>query len=304
MFMKKFNTQKKCLFFIILNFSYFFTFSLFHLLTFSPSHLFTFEIPFLPYTPEETVLMQGIQVFSEGKDACGNNPAGCGMENKKSFSFGYTLWNMRENFSSLTLFLPRKFANIGIKLKYSNFGETELVSEEPVNVKKERIYTLVLNTSLGEEMFLPGLFLGIDCSVGRLKFDRDITLTGIKFGGVYVINFVSTELHLCSSLGTNISTNKTLSFYGGGIKYYLPEYNTFLNFSFNKNVYNFITVALETELVKNFIFLCGYETATEKSLTNYSFGLKSVQKNFDIVLGTRYNFELGWTISVGVTVRR
>lgn len=290
--MKKFNTQKNV---YLLSFLIFFPFSL--------SHLFAFEISFLPYTTEETVLMQGIQVLSEGKDACGNNPAGCGMENKKSFSFGYTLWRSEENLYSLGLFLPKKFANIGFKLKYADLGETELVSFEPVNIKKESLYSVIFHTSFGKEIFFPGFYLGVDFSLGGIKLDKNLNLAGSKIGFVYILNFESTELHLGSVLGIDFFDSKNLETYGFGTKYFLPEYRTFLNLSYSKNLYSFITTSIETEIFKNFVFLCGYETTTEKSLTNYSFGLKSVQKNFDIVLGTRYNFELGWTISIGVNIK-
>lgn len=285
------------------NFKWLFVFSLI-IFNFQTAFCNFVEILFLPHSFEETVFMQSIQVLSEGENSCGNNPGGCGMENKKSFSFGCTYWRMQESLSSLALFLPKKFGNLAVKLKYTNFGETDLVGGEPIEVKKESLYSIILHTSLGKEIFLPGLFLGTDVSVGNIKLDNNLTLAGAKFGFIYIINFISTELHLGGVFGSSFCDSKNLEFYGVGFKYFVTEYNTFLNVALNKNNYNFVTANIESEVFKNFIFICGYETSIDESLTNYSFGIKSIQKNFNVSLGTRYNQELGWTISVGLGIKR
>ncbi len=279
------------------------TFTFFLVQSFQVVNCGLYEILFLPFSAEETMLMQFVEVLSEGSGSVGNNPAGCGMENKKSFSFGYTHWQMQENLYSLGLFLPQNFANLGFKLQYADFGETELVSEIPIDVKKEKLYSTIFNTSLGKEFFFPGLFLGIDLGLGSVKLDKNLNLISNKIGFVYVLNFPSTELHLGGIVGINFCDTDNLGIYGFGIKYFIPEYRTFVNIAYNKNVYSFITGSFEVEMIKNFGFVLGYETSNEKSLTNYSLGVKFGQKNFDIVLATRYNTELSWTISATVVVR-
>jgi len=274
----------------------FLTFSLSHLFTFfSPSNCSIFELCFLPYSAEEVVYMQALNVLSEGKESSGKNPAGCALENKKSVSFGYTYLNLKDNLSNIRLFLPKKFGNLGLSLKYADFGETEFVSES-FDVKKEKLNSLFLNTSLGKEIFFPGLFLGFDFNLGNVKLDKTIRTFGISSGTRYIINFVSTELHLASVLGANFAEDENLFFYTFGLKYYIPEYKSFLSLAYNKNVYEFLTTTFEVDLAKNFLLIFGYETS--KGLSNYSIGGKFKIKNLEFIFSTRYNTNLYFTPSL------
>ncbi|MFN3550506.1 MAG: hypothetical protein ACK4WJ_01675 [Endomicrobiia bacterium] len=261
------------------------------------------EILFLPYSSEETVFMQNIQVLSEGDTSLGNNPAGCAMENKKSLSLSYTNFQTKESLYSIGLFLPKNFANIGFRLRYANLGETELVSEQLIDVRKEKLYSTIFNLSFSKEIFLAGLFLGTDFGLGNIKLDKNLNLISSRVGSIYIFNFSSTELHLGSILGINFCDKESLLIYGFGIKYFVPEYKTFLNISYNKNVYSFITTSIEIEAIKDFVLILGYETSNEKSLTNYSLGIKLGQKNFDIVFGVRYNQELAWTTGISLMLK-
>lgn len=262
-----------------------------------------YETLLLPSSAEETMLMRSLEVLSEGSGSLANNPAGCGMENKKSFSLSYTYWRLKENLYSLGLFLPKNFANLGFKLRYADLGETEFVLEEPINVRKENLYFIIFNTSLGKEIFFPGFFLGIDLGLGSIKLNRNLNLLSSKLGVGYILNFTSTELHLGCSVGITFCDSESLGVYGLGIKYFITEYKTFFNISYTKNVYSFITLGLECELWQNFVLISGYEISNEKSLINYSIGGKIIQKNFDIILATRYNQELNWTTSVSVGIK-
>jgi len=271
----------------------------FNLLLFLPfSYCSMFETYILPYSAEEVVYMQALNVLSEGKESAGNNAAGCALENKKSVSFGFTYLNFKDNLSNIKLFLPKKFGNLGLSLRYANFGETEFVSEN-FDVKKEKLYSVILNTSLGKEMFIPGLFLGIDLNFGNIKLDETIQTFGTSFGARYIINFVSTELHLGSVFGSYFAKNEDLFFYAFGIKYYLPEYKSFLSLAYNKNIYEFLTTTFEIDLTKNFLFIVGYETM--KGLTNYSVGGKFKIKNFEFVFSTKYNKYLYFTPSLTIS---
>ncbi|MCS7227390.1 MAG: hypothetical protein NZ839_00310 [Endomicrobia bacterium] len=263
-------------------------------------HLFCsyVEVLFLPYSTEETILMQGLQVVSEGKYAVGNNPAGCGMDNKRGFSFSSTLWRSQENFHSLTLFLPQKFANFGLKVKYANFTETELVTTDITKIKKENLYSLILHTSFGKEMLTSGLFLGGDIVLGNIKFDESITLGGSKVGFLYMFDFAMSEVYFASSVGMVVCSKEKVVNYSFGLKYLMPYYRTSLFVTYNENIYSFFTVGVEVELKKNLSLVCGYETSFEKSLSNYSFGIKFVKEKVSVSLGTRYNIHLGWITSV------
>ncbi|MCX7940229.1 MAG: hypothetical protein N2555_00455 [Endomicrobia bacterium] len=246
--------------------------------------------------------MQTLQVLCEGKDGIGNNPAGCGMYNKKSFSFNNTFWRLKENLTSLSLFLPKRFSNLGFKFKYSNLGETELVDEELTSMRKESLYSLFFHTSFGKEVFTSGLYCGIDLGGGKIKLDRDFYSFGFKFGIIYVLSLRSAELHFGCLSGVTVT--KDSSYISGiGLKYFLPEYRTFLAVSYNKNFSSFITTNIEAELLKNFIIITGYEVSTEKNMTCYSSGMRFIQRNFDISLGVRQNQDLGWTVSVGITIK-
>lgn len=281
------------------NFKLLFCFSvflLFYFYTFSSASLFEFY--FLPYSAEETVYMQTLNIFSEGKESCGKNPAGCGMENKKSISFGYTYLNLTENLSNIKLFLPQKFGNLCFSLKYGNFGKTEFVSEN-LNITEKTMYSFVFNTSLGKEMFLPSLFLGADFHFGNIKLDQTQQIYGLLFGARYIINFVSTELHIATIFGSSFNKNESLTVYSAGVKYYLPEYKSFLCLTYNKNVYEFLTTTVETELVKNLVLIFGYETTN--GLTNYSFGTKIKTQKFDFFFSILYNINLYFTPSISLS---
>ena len=269
-----------------------------YFLAFFPAYGSLFEPYFLAYSAEEVIYMQALNVLSEGKESAGNNAAGCALENKKSVSFGFTYLNFKDNLSNIKLFLPKKFGNLGLSLRYANFGETEFVSEN-FDVKKEKLYSVILNTSLGKEMFIPGLFLGIDLNFGNIKLDETIQTFGTSFGARYIINFVSTELHLGSVFGSYFAKNEDLFFYAFGIKYYLPEYKSFLSLAYNKNIYEFLTTTFEIDLTKNFLFIVGYETM--KGLTNYSVGGKFKIKNFEFVFSTKYNKYLYFTPSLTIS---
>jgi hypothetical protein len=272
------------------------TFQLF--LFFSISYCSIFEPYFLPYSAEEVVYMQAINVLSEGEESCGKNPAGCALENKKSVSFGYTYLNFKDNLSSIKLFLPGKFSNLGFLLRYADFGETEFVSES-FDITKEKLYSIILNTSLGKEIFFTGLFLGFDLNFGNVKLDKAIQTFGCSFGTRYIFNFVSTELHFASTVGTNFAEDENLFFYAFGLKYYIPEYKSFLSLAYNKNVYEFLTTTFELDLAKNFLLIFGYETS--KGLSNYSIGGKFKIKNLEFVFSTRYNTNLYFTPSLTIS---
>lgn len=278
--------------------SNFFTVLLFYFLTSSLSWCSFFEPYFLPYSAEEVVYMQTLNVLSEGDESCGKNPAGCALENKKSISFGYTYLNFKDNLSSIKLFFPKKFGNLGVSLKYANFGETDFISES-LDVKKEKLYSVFLNTSLGKEIFLPGLFLGINFELGSIKLDKTIQTFGFSSGGRYILNFVSTELHFASTLGLNFTEDENLFFYAFGLKYYLPEYKSFLSLTYNKNVYEFLTTTIEVDLTKNFLLIAGYETS--KDLTNYSIGGKFKIKTLELIFSTKYNRYLYFTPSLTIS---
>jgi hypothetical protein len=286
-----FNLVKK---FVVLIHT-FLTFQLF--IFFSTSYCSIFEPYFLPYSAEEVVYMQAINVLSEGEESCAKNPAGCALENKKSISFGYTYLNFKDNLSNIKLFLPKKFGNLGFLLRYADFGETEFVSES-FDITKEKLYSLILNTSLGKEIFFPGLFLGFDFNFGNVKFDKTIQTFGFSFGARYIFNFVSTELHFASTIGTNFAEDENLFFYAFGLKYYLPEYKSFLSLAYNKNVYEFLTTTFELDLAKNFLLIFGYETS--KGLSNYSIGGKFKIKNLEFIFSTRYNTNLYFTPSLTI----
>ena len=274
------------------------TFLTFQLFVFFPtSYCSIFEPYFLSYSAEEVVYMQAMNVLSEGKESCGKNPAGCALENKKSISFGYTYLNFKDNLSSIKLFFPKEFCNLGVSLKYSDFGETEFVSES-FDITKEKLYSLILNTSLGKEIFFPGLFLGFDFNFGNVKFDKTIQTFGFSFGARYIFNFVSTELHFASTIGANFAEDENLFFYALGLKYYLPEYKSFLSLAYNKNVYEFLTTTFEVDLAKNFLLIFGYETS--KGLSNYSIGGKFKIKNLEFIFSTRYNTNLYFTPSLTI----
>jgi hypothetical protein len=273
----------------------FLTFQLF--VFFSTSYCSLFEPYFLPYSAEEVVYMQAINVLSEGEESCGKNPAGCALENKKSVSFGYTYLNFKDNLSSIKLFLPGKFSNLGFLLRYADFGDTEFVSES-FDITKEKLYSIILNTSLGKEIFLPGLFFGVDLNFGNVKLDKAIQTFGCSFGTRYIFNFVSTELHFASTVGTNFAEDENLIFYTFGLKYYLPEYKSFLSLAYNKNVYEFLTTTFELDLAKNFLLIFGYETS--KGLSNYSIGGKFKIKNLEFIFSTRYNTNLYFTPSLTI----
>jgi hypothetical protein len=113
--------------------------------------------------------------------------------------------------SNIKLFLPKKFGNLGFLLRYADFGETEFVSES-FDITKEKLYSLILNTSLGQEIFFPGLFLGFDFNFGNVKLDKTIQTFGFSFGARYIFNFVSTELHFASTIGTNFAEDENLFF--------------------------------------------------------------------------------------------
>jgi len=273
----------------------FLTFQLF--VFFSTSYCSIFEPYFLPYSAKEVVYMQAINVLSEGEESCGKNPAGCALENKKSISFGYTYLNFKDNLSNIKLFLPKKFGNLSFLLRYADFGETEFVSES-FDITKEKLYSLILNTSLGKEIFFPGLFLGFDFNFGNVKFDKTIQTFGCSFGARYIFNFVSTELHFASTIGTNFAEDENLFFYALGLKYYLPEYKSFLSLAYNKNVYEFLTTTFELDLAKNFLLIFGYETS--KGLSNYSIGGKFKIRNLELIFSTRYNTNLYFTPSLTI----
>ena len=274
--------------------------TIYFLAFFSPAYGFLFEPYFLAYSAEETVYMQALKVLSEGKESAGNNPAGCALENKKSVSFGFTSLNLKDNLSSIKLFLPKKIANLVISLKHANFGETEFVSEN-FDVKKDRLYSLILNTSLGKEMFIPGLFLGIDLNFGNMKLDETIQTFGTLCGTRYMINFGSIELHLGSIFGSYFAKNENLFFYAFGIKYYLPEYKSFLSLAYNKNVYEFLTITFEMDLIKNFLLIIGYEAFSRQLNVSYSLGGEFKIKNFEFILSTRYNINLYPTLSLSIS---
>jgi len=273
----------------------FLTFQLF--VFFSTSYCSIFEPYFLPYSAEEVVYMQAINVLSEGEESCGKNPAGCALENKKFVSIGYTYLNFKDNLSNIKLFLPKKFGNLGFLLRYADFGETEFVSES-FDITKEKLYSLILNTSLGKEIFFPGLFLGFDFNFGNVKFDKTMQTFGCSFGARYIFNFVSTELHFASTIGTNFAEDENLFFYAFGLKYYLPEYKSFFSLAYNKNVYEFLTTTFEIDLAKNFLLIFGYETS--KGLSNYSIGGKFKIRNLEFIFSTRYNTNLYFTPSLTI----
>ncbi len=256
-----------------------------------------FELYILPYSAEEVMYMQSLNVLSEGRGSSGRNPAGCALENKKSVSIGYTYLNFKDNLSNIRLFLPKKFCNSEISLKHADFGETEFVSEN-FDVRKEKLYSVILNTALGKEIFLPGLFLGFDLNFSNIKLYKTIHTFGFSFGTRYILNFVSTELHIASNIGVNFAGNENLFFYAFGCKYYLPEYKSFLSLVYNKNVYEFLTATIEVDITKNFLLILGYETS--QGLTNYSVGGKFKIKNLEFIFSTRYNTNLYFTPSLTI----
>jgi len=297
---KKLDIRRQTFNFVKKFVSLIYTFLTFQLFVFFPTlYCSIFEPYFLPYSAEEVVYMQAINVLSEGEESCGKNPAGCALENKKSVSFGYTCLNFKDNLSSIKLFLPGKFSNLGFLLRYADFGDTEFVSEN-FDIAKEDLYSLILNTSLGKEIFLPGLFFGVDLNFGNVKLDKTTQTFGCSFGTKYIFNFVSTELHFASNISANFAEDENLFFYAFGLKYYIPEYKSFLSIGYNDNIDKFVTLNIETEFTKSFTFIIGYETTIDSSLTNYSFAVNIKKRPVEIVGSTKYNPNFCWTTGVSI----
>lgn len=160
----------------------------------------------------------------------------------------------------------------------------------------------------GTEIFVSGLLVGGGITFRGVSTTKQYFDYLSKVGLIYILPVEQTEIHF----GFNIESgyiNELKKFYSSpslGVKYYIPEYKTFVVVSYNNFLegIDFYDISLELGFVRDVEFIVGYELTEQLNGLSNSFSvgtrLKFDNEKVNIGLGYRTLNNLGYVFSTGI----